>query len=118
MKFHIEMAEKEVELLEQNASESASSQGLEDKSGLSPWSQMTWKEENRAMVCRPLREASLEASLNAADFVPAQNSPAAVAAFPGSTAKVNIPGERTVNESSTRDVDTTAILLKLIMLLH
>ena len=64
--------------------------------------------------------ASLDAKpLNpeAADFVPERNPLAAVTAFPRSTAKAKIADEkRTANESSTRDVDSTVVLLKLTML--
>ena len=53
----------------------------------------------------------------AADFVPERNPLAAVTAFPGSTAKAKIADEKcTANESSTRDVDSTVVLLKLTML--
>ena len=45
MKFKIEMAEKEAELLERYGSEAGSSHGLEDGSGIPPWSQMTGKEK-------------------------------------------------------------------------
>ena len=52
----------------------------------------------------------------AADFVPEQNPPAAATAFPGSTAKAKIAERLTANELSTRDVDSTVVLLKLTML--
>ena len=52
----------------------------------------------------------------AADFVPEQNPLAAATVFPGSTAKAKIAEKHTVNELSTRDVDSTVVLLKLTML--
>ena len=107
MKFQIEMAKKEAELLERYGSEAGSRRGLEAKSGSPSWPQMTGKENvdrwSADLDAKPLNP-------DAADFVPAQNSPAAATACPGSTAaKVNIVEMRTVNESSTRDVDDTAI---------
>ena len=53
MKFKIEMAEKEAELLERYGSEAGSSLGSEDKSGILTWPQMSGKEKNRSMVRRP-----------------------------------------------------------------
>ena len=44
MKFQIEMEAKEAELLERYDGDVGSSDGLEDKSGIPPWSQMTLKE--------------------------------------------------------------------------
>ena len=52
----------------------------------------------------------------AADFVPERNSPTAVTAFPGATAKAKITEKYSANELSTRDVDSTVVLLKLTML--
>ena len=46
MKFKIEMAEKEAELLECYGSEAGSSHSLEDKSGILPWPQMSGMEKN------------------------------------------------------------------------
>ena len=75
MKFQIEMAEKEADFLEQNDTEAASTHGLKDKSGLPPCSQMTGKETidpwSAGLDAKPLNS-------DAADFVPAQNSPAVV----------------------------------------
>ena len=113
MKFKIEMAEKEAELLEQYGSEVGSSHGLEDKSGIPPWPQMSGKEKidrwSAGLDAKPLNP-------EAADFVPERNSLAAVTAFSGSTAKAKIAEKQTANELSTRDVDSTVVLLKLTML--
>ena len=73
----------------------SSSHGSEGKPGIPPWPQMTGKEKIDGW------SADLDTKhLNpdAADFLPAQNSPAAVTACPGSTAaKVNIGEMRTVH---------------------
>ena len=70
MKFKIEMAEKEAELLEQYGSEVGSSHGLEDKSGVPPWPQMSGKEKidrwSAGLDAKPLNP-------EAADFVPERN---------------------------------------------
>lgn len=112
MKFKIEMAEKEAELLERYGSEAGSSHSLEDKSGILPWPQMPGMEKidrwSAGLVAKPLNP-------EAADFVPEQN-PLAAPSFPGSTAKEKIAEKRTANELSTRDVDSTVVLLKLTML--
>ena len=114
MKFKIETAEKEAELLERYGSEATSSHGLEDKSGILTWPQMSGKEKidrwSAGLDAKPLNP-------EAADFVPERNPLSAATVFPGSTAKAKIADEkRTANESSTQDVDSTVVLLKLTML--
>lgn len=113
VKFKIEMAEKEAELLERYGSEAGSGHGLEDKSGIPPWPQMSGKEKidrwSAGLAVKPFIPES-------AGFIPERNSLAAVTAFPGSTAKAKIAEKRAPNELSTRDVDSTVVLLKLTML--
>ena len=113
MKFKIEMAEKEAELLERYGSEAGSSLGLGDKSGILSWPQMSGKEKidrwSAGLDAKPLNP-------EAADFVPERDPLAAATAFPGSTARAKSPEKCTVNELSTRGVDSTVVLLKLTML--
>ena len=104
MKFTIEMAEKETELLERYGSEAGSSLGSEDKSGILTWPQMSGKEKidrwSTGLDAKPLNP-------QAADFVPERNPLAATTVFPRSIAKAKIAEKRTANELSTRDVDST-----------
>ena len=115
MKFtgKIEMAEKDAELLEGYGSQAGSSLGLEDKSVILPWPQMSRKEKvdrwSAGLDTKPLNP-------EAADFVPKRNPLAAVTTFSGSTAKAKIAEKCTANELSTWDVDSTVVLLKLTML--
>ena len=87
MKFTIEMAEKETELLERYGSEAGSSLGSEDKSGILTWPQMSGKEKidrwSTGLDAKPLNP-------QAADFVPERNPLAATTVFPGSIAKAKI----------------------------
>ena len=99
MKFKIETAEKEAELLERYGSEATSSHGLEDKSGILTWPQMSGKEKIDRWSAG-LDEKALNPE--AADFVPERNPLSAATVFPGSTAKAKIADEkRTANELST-----------------
>ena len=85
MKFKIEMAEKEVELLEGYGYEAGSSLGLKNKSGILSWPQMSRKEKrwSAGLYMKPLNP-------EAADFVPEWNPLAAATAFPSSTVKAKI----------------------------
>ena len=117
MKFRIQLAEKEAELLEQDGSETASNDPLEDKAGIILMPPMTEQEKiDRWSANCDVKLLNPEAS----DFIPSQNPPACDGPTP--VTKVEPSGKENPPESfpsvktNTQRDDNTAIMLKLTLL--
>ena len=117
MKFRIQIAEKEAERLEQDGSETASNDPLEDKGGILLMPPMTEQEKiDRWSAKCDVKPLSPEAP----NFMSSQNPPAGDGPTP--VTKVEPSGKENPPESSpsvktnTQRDDNTAIMLKLTLL--